>query len=141
MSFRNRQPTIKSNNLSIPLSQIPRTRSFHRKVIAKAHLLANKFSPSKPGRYLGAPWMDQYVARRMPVSVCEVCSRMYGSALSMPKYGYRIDLHPGGRKLGVCDGCAAGSDDNPVDLIPYYPQEKYEDLRLKTRNLHPFIGA
>jgi hypothetical protein len=126
-----KEPCIKSGSLNIPLSQIPQTQAFRNKVISKVHLAANQHSPSKPGRRLGAPWLDKYIVARMGVNLCDNCARRYGPGLATPKNGYRVDTNPCGAKFGVCDGCSAGNDSNPVPLIPYYAMENYESDRIK----------
>ncbi len=122
-------PKTKAGNLDIPLSQIPRSTSFHNKVIGNVHKKYNAISPSKPGRMLGGPWLDQFVSRRMGVNFCDVCIKLYGRDLTR-QHSYRGDPNPGGWKLGVCDGCARGADDNPITLIPMYPAEAYAELRI-----------
>lgn len=60
----------------------------------------------KPGRILGAPWMDDLIEQRQILSLCEDCTRKYGwkSWCSKQNYLPRWDPKP----LTDCDGC--GSD-------------------------------
>ena len=109
------------------LKHLPTGISGRRSIIAKAYQQAKPGLIVKPGRSLGAVWLDQFVSGRTGVNLCAVCVRLYGGPLQHPKYSYLPDLV--GLKLGDCDGC--GGTGQPETLYPYYPSEKFNGLRLK----------
>lgn len=113
----------------IGLKHLPRDISGRRSVLANAYQEAKR-KPGlivKPGRRVGAAWLDQFVSGRTGVNLCSVCARLYGGPLQHPKYSYRAD--PIGLKLGDCDGC--GGTGQPETLYPYYPSERFNNFRLK----------
>ena len=114
-------------NSTVGLKDLPRDIAGKRHVIANTYQKAKSSVIIKPGRRLGAPWLDRFIAIRTGVSLCDICSTLYGADLRSPKYSYRIDRT--GLKLGDCDGC--GGTGHPDTLYPYYPSEKFEQLRLK----------
>ena len=56
----------------------------------------------KPPAYLGAPWIDQFVALRKSVALCEDCFRKYNRWWK--RYQYEPVWAP--KELTDCDGCA-----------------------------------
>ena len=112
---------------NVGFNELPRTIADKRKVIARTYLQAKPSVIVKPGRRYGSTWMDRFIQQRQGVNLCDICSTLYGSDLQGPKYSYRIDRT--GLKLGDCDGC--GGTGHPDTLYPYYPSEKFPQLRLK----------
>jgi hypothetical protein len=99
--------------------------SDRRKIIINAEKMSREGAALKPGRTLGGVWMDQFVAQRQGVNLCETCVRTKG--LWWKSNGYRPDWHPYGAKRGDCDGCGAFL----VRLTPLYPEEKFNKLKLR----------
>lgn len=55
----------------------------------------------KPERQLGAPWMDNFIAQRASVALCEDCNRRYD------KWWTHYDYEPRNfSELTDCDGCS-----------------------------------
>ena len=131
-----KNPTgMRFGNVTVPLSQIPQTQSFHNKILQNAHNKLNRMgiSPNKPGHRLPGTWFDQYVVARIGVNMCPNCATKYGGNIVHPKYGYRCDPNPQGAKFGVCDACGVGKGTAPSTLIPYYAQENFEKDRIKSQ--------
>ena len=115
------------NNRTVGLDDLPRDIAGRRAIIANTYRQAKPSLITKPGRRYGCTWMDKFIQMRQGVNLCDVCARIYGPALTSPKYQYRVDKY--GLKLGDCDGC--GGTGQPETLYPYYPSNKFEALRLK----------
>tara|TARA_R110002020_G_scaffold443256_1_gene654481 strand:- start:288 stop:725 length:438 start_codon:yes stop_codon:yes gene_type:complete len=102
------------------------TVSDRRKAITAANEKSRRFAFLKPQRMLGAVWMDRFVSSRQGVNLCDICARKY---MDWWKHnGYRPDVNPLGAKRGSCDGACNA---HLVRLIPFYPEESFEKLRLK----------
>mgnify|MGYP003393746019 FL=1 len=75
-------------------------------MLAKAARL-DPFAIIKPQRMLGGPWMDDYVALRMSVYLCDTCSAKYANWY--PRFNYvkvpgpKFEKQP--QKVADCDGC------------------------------------
>jgi len=82
--------------------------------------------------------MDKYVVARMGINLCPDCTRKYGPTLTNSRHNYVMDKNMKGWKLGVCDGCAAGNDSNPIGLCPHYAAENFENDRIKHSSSGPF---
>ena len=54
----------------------------------------------KPGRRLGAAWIDSFVSNRRAVSLCAECQHRYGDWDTRNGYSARDRL-----ELSDCDGC------------------------------------
>lgn len=101
----------------VPLVGRKRAAEIERHAYDKAKADAIK----KPGRMLGAVWIDKYVENRRNVNLCEECWRKYHGWWN--RYGYRADW------VGWwshCDGCG-----RHVRCNGFYPQENIANV------LHP----
>ena len=69
----------------------------------------------KPERSLGAPWIDNFVALRRIVALCEDCYRKYD------KWWKRYNYSPlwGHRVISDCDGCSRKT----IYCTDFYPEE------------------
>jgi len=93
----------------VPLLGRQKAADINRAAYEKAKADAIK----KPGRKLGAVWIDRYASRRRNVTLCEECWRKYWGWWK--KYGYRADW------VGWwshCDGCG-----RHVRCNGFYPEE------------------
>ena len=68
----------------------------------------------KPGRQLGATWIEDIVARRGNVNLCEECYRRYDRWWE--RHDYRPDFQQW--KIGECDGC----DKSFHYIVGFYPE-------------------
>jgi len=73
----------------------------------------------KPGRVLGAVWMDHYVSARRTVNLCGLCDTRYGKALLSRSYRRQppwiVDIY------SDCDGCGAST----LKVTRYIPEETF----------------
>lgn len=76
------------------------TRTDYRRFITDLDIRTRPFALVKPGRRLGAAWIDQFVAERKSVSICAECDRRYAGWAE--KYNYEPRTQ---RELTDCDGC------------------------------------
>ena len=100
------------------------TKSEYRKSIAEAFRRSDAVAGVKPERFLGAPWIDNFVAQRGNVNLCEECWRRYNDWWK--RYGYRPEWKP---KLSDCDGCGHG----PKYVTGFYPEERFSESMLYRR--------
>lgn len=68
----------------------------------------------KTERHLGAPWIDNFVATRRIVSLCELCYRRYDKW--WVKHNYRPDWKAH-RILSDCDGCSR----RLINVVNFFP--------------------
>tara|TARA_Y100000310_G_scaffold338867_1_gene429758 strand:+ start:2301 stop:2726 length:426 start_codon:yes stop_codon:yes gene_type:complete len=100
--------------------------SDRRKIVINAEKMSRAQAAIKPGRVLGGVWMDQFVAQRQGINLCEICVRMKGPWWK--DNGYKPDWNPYGAKRGDCDGCG----EILIRLTPFYPEESFNELKIRT---------
>lgn len=115
----------------VPLRKaLPRNASEYRKTIIAAEKKMRPHAHFKTSQY-GSTWMDDFVQQRQGVNLCLTCVQHYWHWWCTGGRNYRPDWSPLGAKRGDCDGCGT----HLRRLTPFYPEEKYEALRVKARYL------
>lgn len=76
------------------------TQSDYRRMIQTCEQQTRHMTTLKPGRRLGASWIDEFVGNRRSVSLCRECERKYGDWHVHVNYHAR-DV----AELTDCDGC------------------------------------
>ena len=77
------------------------TRSDVRRIYTDIEQRTRPFTQLKPTGYLGAPWIDSFVALGKSVSLCETCNRRYWKWWERAEYRPIWSL----KELTDCDGC------------------------------------
>ncbi len=72
---------------------------------------------TKPGRKLGAPFIEEWVGKRMPVHLCPTCTSRYGKWYKAHQYTPIWNKLV--NQISDCDGC----DSKNVYTSGFYPSE------------------
>ena len=76
------------------------TQNDYRRMVTDIERQSRHMTILKPGRRLGATWIDDFVARRRAVSLCPDCERKYGD------WHVRFHYHArDAKEITDCDGC------------------------------------
>lgn len=103
------------------------TPSDYRRIITEANKKSAHMVALKPGRKLGAVWIDDFVQRRQNVNLCEECWRKYD------RWWLKYDYAPQWNiwKRTDCDGCA-----KTMHLcVGFYPKERYWSSIFQVRSV------
>lgn len=93
------------------------TRSDWRRHITDIWKRTDAHVSVKPGRTLGAVYMDDAIAQRLGVSLCPDCVSRYGWRALCRAHTYKVVWHP--KELTDCAGCGA----KHVYCTGFWPQE------------------
>jgi len=117
----------KSRWRKIASFQVPLVGNAEAKsIVQQYHDLTKDFEIVKPGRTLGAVWIDDFVAQGKNVNLCEACWRKYHGWWH--EYNYASDW------VGWwahCDGCG-----EHVRCNGFYPRARISTV-LEPENWHP----
>lgn len=134
--FRVKIPLIGES--SKPAPKLPRyldpsySRSDWRKDTTAFWKLTDEFADVKPGRKLGAPYMDDFFAQRQSVSLCEDCFRKYGWKEICSKYNYKVITWV--KELADCAGCGS----KHVYCTGFWPIEHHTSWAYPTSQMEVF---